>query len=142
MSPSVERTEVKVGNNLEQSQHFITIRLNDLEVFDAGKFDELARKSVEPKIGGWNLKYIVCADTMYIFPGNLRHNNAESALRASGMTGQLQSAGYVWLSDGPDFKRTIDNYSTTLLRTLSQADSDGYKNTVIKEALGDFFQVT
>lgn len=134
MSPEVNSIEFN-------SILFITIRLDDSEPFNPEKFDELVRKSVEPKFGGWNLKYIVCADTMYIFPGNLRHNNAGSALRVSGIAGQLQSAGYVWLSDGPDFKRAIDNYSTTLLRTLSQADSDAYKNTVIKKALGDFFQV-
>lgn len=140
MSPRVERTELK------GSESFITIGLNDPEAFDPRKFDKLVQDSIRPEFGSYSLKYIVCEDTMYLFPDTLYHDDVESLLRVGGVTGNLQSAGRVVLihSGSSGSFRTIDDYSNTLedKKILSKHNSDVYKNTVIRVKLGDFFEVT
>ncbi len=137
MSPRVENVEFN-------SQQFITISLKDSEPFDPDKFDKLAKAATELKIWTYPLKYIVSDDLMYIFPYKQRHSIAREVLKANGITGELQSAGYVSLMEAPGETplRIIDQYSTTLLSILSQTASDAYKNTVIKEKLGEYFKVT
>lgn len=137
MSPRIENVEF-------ENQQFITITLNDSEPFDPEKFDKLAKAAVELKLGTYPLKYIVSNDLMYIFPRKLRHSDVETILNANGITGKLQSAGYVSIietEEGSSF-RIIDEYSSTLSSILSRTDSDNYKNTVIKEKLGEYFKVT
>ncbi len=145
MSPSVERTEFKGSDSSGQTESFITIGLSDPEAFDPKKFDKLVQDSIKPEFGSYPLKYIVCGDTMYLFPDNLYHDDAESLLRAGGVTGSLQSAGRVVLILGrPGSFRTIDDHSNTLedMEILSKHESDVYKTTVIRAKLGDSCDVT
>lgn len=136
MSPRVENVEFK-------NQQFITITLKDSDDFDPEKFDKLAKAATELKGWTYPLKYVAIDDLMYIFSRKLRHSDVETILKANGITGKLQSAGYVSILEIPGecFLRIIDEYSSTLASTLSRTDSDNYKNTVIKEKLGEYFKV-
>lgn len=146
MSPRVECTEFKGSGSSGQSESLITIQLNDPAAFDPEEFDQLVQGSISPQFGSYSLHYIVCGGTMYLFSDSRYHDDVvESLRRVSGVTGKLQSAGRVVLIGSPrGYSRTIEDYSRTLEDTavLSREDSDAYKNTVIREKLGGFFEVT
>ncbi|MDP3758428.1 MAG: hypothetical protein Q8Q86_01805 [Candidatus Daviesbacteria bacterium] len=142
MSPSVERSEL--NGNLGQIP-VITVSLKDSEVFDPVKFDGLVESSMGFEYGMYPLKYIVYADTMYLFPARFRHVDVNSLLRSNGVAGVPQSAGSVGiiLDESEGSFRTISDSSDSLsiARIFSRSDSNNYQSKVIKEVLGDFFTI-
>ncbi len=125
-------------------QPVISIGLNEPGVFNAAEFDKLVKDSMKPNYAIYSLKYIAVDDTLYIFPSTLRHNKAYKMLKDNGIAERLQSAGYVGVhfEDDGSTSRFLDQYASTLVGLLSEESSNYFKNTVIKEKLGEYFQVS
>lgn len=124
---------------------FLGINLMNKEPFPIDEFDVLAQNTFPDFDFG--LKYVACGDQsagMYMFNISLDHIRAVELLRRIGKGGTLQSAGFVYLSyssvsDIPHC-RTLGEYSSSLLEQLGREQSKLYRETVIRERLGDYFK--
>lgn len=134
MSPEVVPFKERPG----QPEYF-TVDLNSEKPFDPNLFDMQA-KLLGTGDSTFFLKYVVIDDVLYGFDFFTTQDMFYNALRKNGNTGKLQSAGMITV-DTIYAERKITGNSITLSKFLPIEDSDNYKMTVMKEKLGDYFDI-
>ncbi len=94
---------------------------------------------------GGSAKFIVVGNIMFVFPLWQSHSNFYNFLKHE-TTEELQCGGFVSVTSsikGNLVARTIDGHSNSLSQfySLPKARSNTYRDGVIKERLGEFFNV-
>lgn len=139
MSPRVEG--LRPIEQLEETSCFIVDILSSEGEFDATLFDEQLIKVSGFSVGS-AVKFIV-VDKLLVFPHFQIHSTIYT-FTESFFHGQLQCTGEIEFnfsgdeSRGP--RRKIYGYSSSL-RELPREDSDRYKQTVLRGALGEYFVI-
>lgn len=135
--PPCERVE-RTGQGSEYIRYF-RVLLDDPRPFDPEEFKRLSRDVT----GSWtlpiHLKFIVKGSRMVVFSEVFSHLDTDNQLDREGEDGQLLSAGMIELH--ADTGREIFGRSISLENRLRISDSDNYKKTVLKEKIGEFFQI-
>ena len=154
--PQVEasRTE-KEGQKV---RHGFIVDLSSEIKFDPTKFDAEIKK-IDPPVmlpnERYQAKYVVIGDKMILFSVNENHIEGIEWIKKVfpdvDLNGEIKSAGHVtvnirqaWMSVNKEVKGIISGMSTGLLQngTLPLDKSEGYKQTILKEKLGDHFSIT
>lgn len=129
--------ELKEYPNKTGNINFLVIH-NDSAAFNPEEFHELATERLCQPFQSPCPKYVAVGDELFI-SAELEYYPQFFALRAEGIRGRVQSAGLIicggfeWMLFGFLPKLALNSH-------LSRLDSDSYRNTVIKEKFGPFFQ--
>lgn len=148
MAPEVE--PLRPIERLRETVCF-TVDISRQEVeLDIASFDEQLKKVAGGGFEG-RAKFIVANNKLLVFPSHHEHamvyDYAKRAFsREPGDEAPLQSAGFIQFkfSEYEDTRptRLVYGYSSSLVDYgLEKEDSEKYKQTVLKEALGDRFFV-
>ena len=125
---------------VKKDVNFVSVPLN--RPFDQIYFDNQVKNTLPPVLDEmYILKYIVCKDTMYVFPGTVEHKRAWTMLRERGTGTLLQSAGHIKLFYDNPLTRVLDGHSESLLGLLPEGKSNIYKEDVMRERLSSWFEV-
>jgi len=150
----VSRTE-KEGQKV---QHGFIIDLSSKIEFSPTKFDAEIKKIDSPIILPGNemyqAKFVVIGDKMVLFSVHNNHIEGIEWIKKVfpdvDLNGEIKSAGHVtvnirqaWMSVKKEVERIISGMSTGLLQngTLPLDKSEGYKQTVLKEKLDEYFSI-
>lgn len=154
--PEVEgsRTE-KEGQKV---RHGFVVDLSSEVKFDPTKFDAEIKK-IDPPImlpnnEMYQAKFVVIGDKIVLFSVNTNHIEGIEWIRKVftdvDLNGEIQSAGHVTVNIHQvsmvvrQTERIISGMSTSLLESaiLPLEKSERYKQTVLKEKLGDYFDIS
>lgn len=162
MSPRVEKFINPENPTLETKEtKCFVIELNTTEELNIELFDKLASSigSRMPyaldvylgigKVEHYELKWIVRGNRMFFFPHTMEHRLANHALEMAGFKDKLQSAGDYYFHSGrtsimdmeEKYVRRLHGHSETSRDVLPLEQSEHYKNTVLKEKLGPYFEI-
>lgn len=140
MSPRVEG--LRPIEQLKGTNYFTVDLLSGDGEFNATLFDDQLKQISGSSVGSV-VKFIVVGDKLLVFPEFQQHSMIY-AFTEPFFQGQLQCAGAIKFNfSGNEFhgpRRKIYGYSSSL-RELPREDSDRYKQTVLRETLGEYFVI-
>jgi hypothetical protein len=153
--------EVEVSRTEQEGQkvrHGFLVDLSSKIKFDPDKFDAEIKK-IDPPVTlpineMYQAKFVVIGDKMVLFSVHNNHIEGIEWIKKVfpdvDLNGEIKSAGHItvnirqaWMSVKKEVERIISGMSTGLLQngTLRLDKSEGYKQTVLKEKLGDYFSI-
>lgn len=154
--PEVETS--RTDKEGQKVRHGFIVDLSSEIKFDPTKFDAEIKK-IDPPVMLLNnemyqAKFVVIGDKMVLFSVNTNHIDGIEWIRKVfpdvNLNGEIHSAGHVTVNIcqvsmvARQTERIMCGMSTGLLQsgTLPLGKSEGYKQTVLKEKLGDYFSIS